>query len=591
MKVSDYVIQFLASKKIDKIFSYIGKNAHLCDSIDKHPELENIFNIHEQGTGFAADGYARVTGKTGVATVTSGPGATNLVTSIADCYFDSVPCLFIVGDVPPDECKGNRDIRAFGFQETDIVSVCEPITKYAIQVQDLNNLRYELEKSYFLTQHGRKGPVVFSIPENLQFLTDFHPEKTPSYFDSIEYKKLVSLNQTNEDLLEKQVFEAVKLINQSKRPVVLVGGGIRLADAVESLRYFLNQTNIPSVYSLMGKDAVSSDYPYNLGFIGNFGTRYANFTIANSDLLIVLGSRLDNLQTGRKIETFAREAKKIQVDIDGNELGIRVGMDLLVKSDLLSFIDKLNSYEYKLDVKDWHKKVLSYKKTYSTERNLDQSHRLGNQVIADISKFLKDDDIVCVDVGEHQMLVAQSLRPKSSQRVLFSGGFGSMGFALPAAIGATLATGKRAIVITGDGGLQMNIQELEIIKRRNLPIKIFVINNNALQMVKLRQDTYLEGNTVGSEKDYSVPSFYKIGMAYGINSHTVSNLEKVRPLLESCLQDEKAEMIDIQIPADLTTVEPRLDFNRSFEDMRPYLDREELEDLMVIKTSKVKTDK
>jgi len=337
------------------------------------------------------------------------------------------------------------------------------------------------------------------------------------------------------------------------------------------------------VYSLMGKDAVSSEYAYNLGFLGNFGTRYANLTIANSDLLIVLGSRLDNLQTGRKIETFARDAKKIQVDIDGNELGIRVGMDLLIQADLKEFLIQLNKHAYHVEQDYWHEKVLSYKKTYSSERNLDKSLRVGNQVISDISHHLKEDDVICVDVGEHQMLVAQSLRPKGTQRILFSGGFGSMGFALPAAIGATLANGKRAIVITGDGGLQMNIQELEIIKRRNLPIKIFVINNQTLHMVKLRQDTYLEGNCVGSaDKDYSVPSFEKIGLAYGINSQVIDDMDKVKSLVKASLENDNNEIIDIQIPADLTTVEPRLDFNRSFEDMRPYLDEDEMAEQMII---------
>lgn len=581
MKVSDYIIQFLASKKIDKVFSYIGKNAHLCDSIDKHPDIENVFNIHEQGTGFAADAYARITGKTGVATVTSGPGATNLVTAIADCYFDSVPSLFIIGDVPSDECKGDRDIRAFGFQETDIVSVCKPITKYSVQVDDLTKLRYELEKAFFITQEGRKGPVLFSIPENLQYRTDFFPEEMITYFDSLEYKSSLNKNTPDQIRIEKQVSAASDLINKSKRPIVLVGGGIRLADAVSELRSFLKKTNIPMVYSLMGKDAISSEYAFNLGFIGNFGTRYANFAIANSDLLIVLGSRLDNMQTGQKIETFAREAKKIQVDIDGNELGIRVGMDILVHADLKNFLKRINDYKFRLDLNDWHKKVISCKHTYPTEKNLDQSNRPGNQLISYISSYLREDDCICVDVGEHQMLVAQSLRPKSAQRVLFSGSFGSMGFSLPAAIGATLATGKRSIVITGDGGFQMNIQELEIIKRRNLPIKIFVINNNELHMVKLRQDTYLEGNRIGTERDYSVPSFKKIGEAYGIKSQKVSQDENIKSILKLSLENNESEIIDIQIPGEFTTVEPRLDFNRSFEDMRPHLDREELAEQMV----------
>ena len=586
MKVSDYIVQFLADNHIDKVFSYIGKNAHICDSIDKHPNMENVFTVHEQGAGFAADAYGRVTGKSGVATVTSGPGATNLVTSIADCYFDSVPTLFIIGDVPPAECKGDRNIRQFGFQETDMVVLCESITKYAIQITDLKDMRYELEKAYFISQEGRKGPVLISIPENLQFLTDFDPEKIESFFGSEKHKALLEKNSVNSKLAA-DIEKTVELINKAERPLVLVGGGVRLAGAEAELMTFLETTQIPMVYSLMGKDSVSSEYPYNIGFLGNFGTRHANLSIANSDLLIVLGSRLDNLQTGRKIETFAREARKIQVDIDSNELGIRVDMDMLIKEDVREFLYQLNLRNYTNSIDAWHKKVLSYKANYPSEVNNDKSDKLGNQIIYHISKNLKDDDTVCVDVGEHQMLVAQSLKPKKQQRVLFSGGFGAMGFALPAAIGATLATGNRAIVITGDGGFQMNIQELEIIKRRKLPIKIFVINNESLHMVKLRQDAYLAGNSVGSVDDYSVPDFKSIGLAYGIKSQQLEGVDNIKQGIEKSLQNDECEIIDIRIEADTTTVEPRLDFNRSFEDMRPYLSEEEMNEQMVIEPIKV----
>ena len=581
MKVSDFVINFLVENNIDKAFSYIGKNAHLCDSIDKHKDIENIFNIHEQGTGFCADGYARVTGKTGVATVTSGPGATNLVTAIADCYYDSVSTLYIVGDVPPDECKGDRNIRQFGFQETDIVELCKAITKYSVQVTDLSELRFELEKAYFLTQHGRKGPVLFSLPENLQFRS-FNPDEENSYFDSDEYKKLIAETVTTKDITS-EIKKTVELINNAKRPLVLIGGGVRLSDSVSELKAFLEDTNIPVVYSLMGKDTISDEYPYNLGFLGNFGTRYANLTITNSDLLIVLGSRLDNLQTGRKIETFAKGATTIQIDIDNNELGIRKDMDLLIHADLRDFLQQLNQASFNIDIAPWHKTVLACKEKYPTEFNLDKTERVGNQIISLISEHLDEDDIICVDVGEHQMLVAQSLKTKDKQRVLFSGGFGSMGFALPAAIGATLATGKRAIVISGDGGFQMNIQELEIIKRRKLPIKMFIINNESLHMVRLRQDTYLEGNHVGSISDYSVPNFKKVGKAYGIKSHKASGFEKIERRIKKSLKNSVGELVDIQLEPSMTTVEPRLDFNRSFEDMRPYLSEEELNDQMVVK--------
>ncbi len=572
MKVSDYVTEFLVEQKIDRVFSYIGRNAHICDSIDKYNKIENIFTIHEQGAGFAADAYARLTGKSGVVTVTSGPGATNIMTSLADCYYDSIPVFYIVGDVSLLECKGSQPIRQLSFQECDIVKISKEITKYSVQISSLDDICYEFEKAYFLSQHQRKGPVLISLPENLQFRTDFYPENEKSFFDSLEYKQCIL--KDNVLVKNNQIDAVVKLINNSSRVVILVGGGVRLSESIDELYKLLKKTNIPIVYSLMGKDSISSQYKYNLGFIGNFGTRYANFTIANSDLLIVLGSRLDNLQTGRDIESFIGDTKVIQVDIDKNELGARVNSDLLIQSDLKTFLQALNSKKIEPNLIAWKKRVLKYKKNYPSEYTLDGADRVGNQLMQKISEHLDNDDVVCVDVGEHQMLVAQSLDVKENQRILFSGAFGAMGFALPAAIGASLTTGKRAIVITGDGGLQMNIQELELIKRRDLPIKIIVINNASLHMVKLRQDAYLEGNSVGSQKDYSVPSFQKIAEAYGIKSYEVIAKEAIEKKIEECLQDNKAELLDIQISPEMTTVEPRLDFNRAFADMRPHLSRE-----------------
>jgi acetolactate synthase-1/2/3 large subunit len=414
--------------------------------------------------------------------------------------------------------------------------------------------------------------LVITLPENLQFRTDFEPEREKSFFNSIEYQELLSKDAVIPS--DKDISSVVELINSASRVVILVGGGVRLSGSTKELNELLAKTNIPTVYSLMGKDAVSSEYRYNLGFIGNFGTRHANFTVANSDLLIVLGSRLDNLQTGRDIKSFVDDAKVVQVDIDKNELGIRVESDLLIHSDIKTFLKALNSKNIEPNIRIWQRKVLNYKKDYSSEYTLDGFDRVGNQLIKKISKHLNDDDVICVDVGEHQMLVAQSLELKRNQRLLFSGAFGAMGFALPAAIGATLATGKRAIVITGDGGFQMNIQELELIKRRDLPIKILVINNASLHMVKLRQDAYLEGNLVGSQKDYSVPSFKKIAEAYGIKSCEVEVKDAIERKIEESLKDDRAELIDIKISPEMTTVEPRLDFNREFADMKPHLSRE-----------------
>lgn len=584
MKVSDYVIEFLVQNGIDKVFGYIGgNNAHLFDSIDKHDEMELVNARHEQGSGFAAEGYARATGKTGVATVTSGPGGTNLVTPIASCFLDSVPSLFIVGDINSAERDKSKGMRQIGFQDIDIASIVEPITKYAVFIDDIHDVRYALEKAYYYTQEGRKGPVLLSLPVNFQYQTDYDPQKERSFFESDEYKMLQQEIQIEDQDIEK----ASAYITQSERPVILVGHGVHLANAESELNMLLERTNIPIVHSLMGKDIIKSNYKYNLGFIGRWGNRYGNLTLANTDLIIALGSRIDTLQTGRNTKEFAKYAKVVQVDIDNHELGARIPIDLPILGDVKLFLEKLNAKNISVSIDPWLTKVLSYKEKYPHQYEIDKTDKIGNQVVSLISEYSKKDDIFTVDVGEHQMLAAQSLDVKEGQRILFTGGLGSMGFALPAAIGATLGTGNRVIVIAGDGGIQMNIQELEVIFSRKLPIKIFVINNASLYMVSTMQNEFLEGKHIGTKEDYTAPDFKKIGDAYGIKSHQASEMNEIKDIIKKSMRNDECEIIDIQLVGESMAVTPLLDYSRPFEDMCPYLDRDELEEQMVVKKKKL----
>ena len=579
-KVSDYIINYLMEKGVDKAFGYVGGAvAHIYDSLDRIEGIEIVNAIHEQSAGFAAEAYARVTGKTGVAVATSGPGATNLLTPIGSCFFDSVPSLFITGQVSTREYKYDNPARQIGFQETDIVSIVKPVTKYAVMIDDLKNLRYEMEKAYFITQEGRKGPVLIDIPSNLQFQS-FEPEKERSFFDSEEYRELAEANRFN---IEKGIKEAAKMISEAERPVILAGGGVRTSGAEEELYTLLEKTGIPAVYSLMGKDLAKESYPYNLGFIGGYGNRYGNLTLANADLLLVLGSRLDGRQIGNP-QTFAREAKIIQIDIDPHELGTKVIADLLIRSDIKYALEKLNAQSIQCRIEPWHKKVLDYKERFSSLHGIDRTEILPNKIIAHISKNMKEDDIVCVDVGQHQMWTAQSLETRGEQRILFSGGMGAMGFALPAAIGASLGTGKRSIVIVGDGGFQMNIQELEILRRRELPVKIFVFNNASLGLVRMQQEQYNEENYVGTEKDYSAPDFRAIAAAYGIKSHAASTMDEILGRIESSLKNDESELTEIILAESKNRLEPRMAIGRPMEDMYPHLEEEELEVLMIVKT-------
>jgi acetolactate synthase-1/2/3 large subunit len=576
MKASDYIIEFLVDNKIDKVFGYIGGAiAHLYDSLDKNPNIEIVNTINEQGAGFAAEGYARITGKTGIATATSGPGATNLITPIGSCFFDSIPTLFITGQVNTYEYKYNKPVRQIGFQETDIVSIVKPITKYAVMVDNIKNLKYELEKSYFLTQHGRKGPVLIDIPMNIQRI-DFNPKKQKSFFDSNEHKKLIK----NEFAIKYN--EIISMLKASKRPILLIGGGSRIANAEESILLFLKKTKLPIVYSLMGKDVVKDDYVYNLGLIGSYGNRYSNLALANADLIIVLGSRLDTRQTGTNLKTFAREAKIIHVDIDLNELNAKIDVDLAINSDVKLIINKLLTYNFDLKINKWHSRLLQYKKSYPSTIGIDGQVKIPNKVIDIISKYSSNNDIISVDVGQHQMWVAQSFNTRGNQRVLFSGGMGAMGFALPTAIGASLSIKQRVIVIVGDGGFQMNIQELEIIKRRNLPIKVFILNNKNLGMVRQFQEIYFDKKYVGTRKDYSVPNFEAIGKAYGLKSCTVLEMKYLDEIIKNVFNDNIPEIVNICLEEEMTMVEPKLIVNKPIEDMYPFLSREEFKANMII---------
>ncbi len=575
MKVSDYIIEFLLDKKIDKSFGYIGGAiAHLYHSIDKYNEMELINCIHEQGAGFAAEGYARVTGKSGVAFATSGPGATNLITPIGSCYFDSVPMLFITGQVNTYEYKYDKPVRQIGFQETDIVSIVRPITKYAVMIDKIKNIRYEMEKAYFLSQNGRKGPVLVDIPMDIQ-RGDIDVESSKSFFDSHEYQELQFENDHG------TFMKVVHLLNSSSRPIILIGAGVRLSGAQNELLEFLKKYNIPCVYSLMGKDCVDDSYKHNFGLIGAYGNRYGNLALANSDLILVLGSRLDSRQTGTSLDTFAREAKIIQVDIDKNELGSKIEVDVKLNQDIKYFLQKLKHEKLNIDISLWLNKLQTYKDKFSSLLSIDRSVKIPNKIVSQISAYLED-EVVSVDVGQHQMWTAQSLNVKKNQRVLFSGGMGAMGFALPSAMGACIATNHRTVVIAGDGGIQMNIQELEIIKRRNLPIKIFVLNNKNLGMVRQFQELYFDKKYLGTLDDYSVPNLVEVANAYGIKARSINDLKTIDDELRDIFASDEPELINIILEETMTTVEPKLIVNKPIEDMYPFLDKEELKSLMII---------
>jgi len=569
MKASDFIVEKILEAGTDKVFGYIGGMiTHIADSLFQNKDIEMINSIHEQGAGFMAEGYARNTSKIGVAISTSGPGATNLLTPVASCYYDSTPALFITGQVNTDEYKFFPKIRQCGFQETNIVDMAKPVTKYAVMIKSVEDLRYELEKCLYLTQEGRKGPVLLDIPMNIQ-RADVDFSKMKSFFEEIENLPC----QIN-------IQELTDLINASKRPVVLVGGGVRLSKATNELKVFLTKTNLPVVHSLMGLDATSSDYKYNLGLIGAYGNRYGNFTLANSDLILTLGSRLDLRQIGANSTTFARSAKIIQVDIDENELNCDNLEKIIIKSDVKNFLNKLNNEKFDIKISEWQNKILEWKNEYPSIKTLEGSTLLPNEIISKIFYNLKNTDTISVDVGQHQMWAAQSAHIKEGQRLFFSGGLGSMGFSLPCAIGASVE-GRRAIVISGDGGFQMNIQELEVIKRRNLPVKIIVLNNQSLGMVRQFQELYFEGRLQSTVEDYSAPDFAKIANAYGLKAQNINANELNDKTLNLFFADNEPGLLNIYLEQK-TDLQPKVIFEQPIENMHPFIDKEKLSKIMLI---------
>lgn len=591
MKLSTYVIDTITKEGVSHIFEMIGGAiTHLLDSAHGRKDISCVSMHHEQAAAFAAEAYARMNGKLGVAMATSGPGALNMLTPIGSCYFDSVPCLFITGQVNTYEYKFESPIRQIGFQETDIVSVARPIVKYAELVRDAKDIRYCLEKAVFLAQSGRPGPVLLDIPMNVQ-RAEIDPAKLRAFYGSAEHKRLSSLKPVS----ARTIAKIAALIKAAKRPVILAGGGVRTAGATDELEALVNKTGMPVVCSLMGLDAIPHDNPAFTGMIGSYGNRYSNLALANCDLLLILGSRLDTRQTGTLPATFARGAKKIHVDVDPQELGSKVKTDLPVRADLKVFLNQLNSAlkgAIGSDLSAWRKAIAGFRSEFPEIETLDKAGEINpNRFIELLSAWSREGDIICFDVGQNQMWAGQSFRLKKGQRMLISGGMGSMGFSLPAAIGAAIACpGRRVIAISGDGGIQVNIQDMDSLAVRNLPIKLILMNNGCLGMVRQFQDIYFGRRRQSTLEGYSCPDLKKIIEAYGVRGSVVRTMAQADGALRAALASAGPALVEVKLTPE-TAVEPKLVVNRPIEDMSPHMNRKRLDKAMIIKPLPERNDK
>ena len=535
IKGARILLECLSRLGIKEIFGYPGGAViPIYDELYSFKDIKHYFARHEQGAVHEADGYARSTGKVGVCLATSGPGATNLVTGIMTAHMDSIPLLAITGQVT------STLLGKDAFQESDIVGITVPITKNNYLVQDIRELPRILKEAYYIASTGRPGPVLVDIPRDIQL------EEIP--FD--EFKKLYEQEFELEGYNpvyeghKGQIKTAIKMIKDSKKPLIIAGAGILKGHAYDELKEFVDKTNIPVAMTLLGLGSFPANHELALGMIGMHGTTYANYAANEADLVIAAGMRFDDRVTGNP-QKFLPNAKIIHIDIDPAEIGKNKLIDVPIVGDLKNVLAELNEKVPKLSHTKWLDEVAKLKKKYSlTFRKTEEDVLIPQEILFEINKLTKGEVIVATDVGQHQMWSAQFIKFNNPYTILTSGGAGTMGFGLPAAIGAQVANpDKKVLAIVGDGGFQMTFQELMMVKEYNLPVKIFIINNSYLGMVRQWQELFNDRRYSSVDLSYN-PDFIKIGEAYGIKSIQLKTKKDLKKHLKKILESDEAVLVE-----------------------------------------------
>lgn len=570
MKLSDYLATFLKLNGVDTVFGYQGSSiSHTIDSLSRCDGIKFIETRHEQAAAFAANGYALAKNGVGVAISCGGPGATNLITGIADAFYDSLPCLFITGQVSVREMKKDPDIRQFGFQETDIVSIVAPISKYAVTVKDPSRIAYELEKAMHFMTEGRPGPVLLDIPHNVQgfdvpvdYLEHFKP---PNGCAGIE--------------LSVPCREVAGMLARSLRPVILLGGGSRALRNEPGLTGFLEGLSIPVVSSYRGKDVMYNDSPSYCGTLGVYGNRCANWAVKYCDLLIVLGSRLDGRQTGGDYAAFAHSANVVVIDLDQAELRQMPDSYKKIHADIQQFVQELAGHAAGKN-STWLSVVRKWWERYPDDLEYAISDGVNpNRFLKKLSKIADEGAIFTADVGQNQLWANTSLRLSKEGTLLQSCGLGSMGFALPAAIGGYYASHKQTLCICGDGGFQMNMQELQTISCQSIPVKIFVLNNKSLGLIRIYQSKALGSRFFGSVSGFGSPDYETLAEAYGIRYARVEN-DDCEEILKQVLEVDGPCLVEVCVSEDSTCC-PEPTYLSTIENQSPVLTDEEKNALRV----------
>jgi acetolactate synthase-1/2/3 large subunit len=569
MKASDAVADFLAAHDVPFCFEVVGGMiTHLLDSLSRRGKVRIVSMHHEQAAAFAAEGVARQTRgkKVGVCMGTSGPGGTNMITGIGSCWFDSVPALFITGQVNTDELRQDRPVRQQGFQELDIVTVVRSITKHAAQVTDPAKLLPELHLALSVARSGRYGPVLIDIPNDIQRMDI--PDK--------EVKKWVRIPLTPDPMVFKRLSDdeldqLIVMCRKAIRPLILFGGGAIWADGFPKFIDKLNKNGIPYVSTLMGHQRMESK-PYFFQMLGTYGTRIANWAVQNCDLLIVIGARLDVRQTGSKVDDFARKAKIVQIDIDPGQLENRVKAELNINVGAEELYEEfiINPGTFPELSKDWLLKLILKRQAYKKDEYPSMAispHKCFE--LLNRSNKGRPVEYVC-DVGNHQMWAGNLLKLDKGQSVHYCGGMGAMGFGLPASIGIAMVSGKKTINIAGDGSLQINIHELDTLYREKLDITVIVLNNRCLGMVKTFQDLYFDGLDQSTKKGYSCPSFVDVAKGFKVGAVRASNIKELEKAFGMMRRTKKPLLIEVMMEQ-ATDCRPRLLYGKKLDEQDPDL--------------------
>lgn len=525
MKLSDYIVEFLQRKGIHDFFGYQGTMiAHLVDSIEKNPQASNHSCYHEQGAAFAACGYAQAKAQCACAYATSGPGAVNLLSGVADAYYDSLPVIFLTGQLNTYEYSGIEGLRQQGFQEINIVEMARPITKYCVQIREPEDIVTEVNKAYHIAISGRQGPVLIDLPMNIQRSEVEHPV----------YDMVFEEEKADAQEAQKAAQAVLAALEKARRPVILMGHGVDSPQSQVALLAFAEQNQIPVITSILAKSVLAYDHPLNFGCIGGaYGHRYANMIAnAKSDLLLAFGISMCTRQIGVKVNEFAKNAEIIRMDIDPYNLQRDIHENAVGEQkycvqtqDVITLLAGQKTGDAG-ERADWVNVCREIKETLM-EVDARTPERYPNRAVAFLSDCLQDTSVVAVDVGQHMVWSYQSFKNAAGQKLLFSGGHGAMGYALPAAIGAYYATGKPVACICGDGAFQMNIQELQWVVREQIPVKIIIFNNDSLGMIRHLQRDYFDSLFAGTSNGsgFSSCDFCKVAGAYGIEALQIPHQE------------------------------------------------------------------